>query len=618
MFENYLIKKALDIGFNQAKDIAKKIVSKKAGNLHATREDVEEALNLHIRSIKNWSDSISFNDLKESKHTTDVFIELDLFVYPRRIRIDQSEMIKSIPLREIFDRSYHHFVLLGHPGAGKTTSMKYICQLLLHDEEFQKERFSFPILIKFRDLNSEKITSESTLILDQIFKILNLNVSFPIVAEKEDLRRINEIAQSRESVVINFLEELKVLLILDGFDELVSSNFRDIAIKEITRLATLLNRCTMIITSRTGDFKYNIDHTDQYELCPLQKKQVESFALKWLKDKEKAADFLTKVYNSPFADTAIRPLSLAHLCAIYERIQDIPEKPKTVYKKIVILLLEEWDQQRSVKRESKYAHFQVDRKYEFLCHLAYFLTKSLQTTVFTTNHLLYIFKQIHEEYGLKETEAQLVVNEIETHNGLFIQSGFDQYEFAHKSLQEFLAAEYLVKLPSIPENWKILSSIPNELAIAVAISSSPTSYFIELIVHRLRDKDLSEAFVRSFLSRLLIEKPDFRKSVWLDLALLILYTKFIEYNVKYKLFNDPVFKDLEKVIDMLHTKSIDTILSCYETEHVYEGGGGNNLYKMILVRKLSGPEVKSLTDSFPQTLFVRKSLLSKDKQFNAR
>jgi len=77
-------------------------------------------------------------------------------------------------------------------------------------------------------------------------------------------------------------------------------------------------------------------------------------------------------------------------------------------------------------------------------------------------------------------EAQQVVNELETHTGLFIQSGYEQFEFAHKSLQEYLAAEYLVKLPSIPPERRILFKLPNELAIAVTISSNPSDYIIQV------------------------------------------------------------------------------------------------------------------------------------------
>jgi predicted NACHT family NTPase len=68
--------------------------------------------------------------------------------------------------------------------------------------------------------------------------------------------------------------------------------------------------------------------------------------MKWIRDQSAAERFLVELSKSPYADTAMKPLLLAHLCAIYERIGAIPEQPKVVYRKIVALLLEEWDQER--------------------------------------------------------------------------------------------------------------------------------------------------------------------------------------------------------------------------------------------------------------------------------
>ncbi len=48
-----------------------------------------------------------------------------------------------------------------------------------------------------------------------------------------------------------------------------------------------------------------------------------------------AVGFTEQIKKSPFADTAIRPLTIAHLCAIFERAGRIPDKPKTFYRKIV-------------------------------------------------------------------------------------------------------------------------------------------------------------------------------------------------------------------------------------------------------------------------------------------
>jgi hypothetical protein len=45
----------------------------------------------------------------------------------------------------------------------------------------------------------------------------------------------------------------------------------------------------------------------------------------WLGAAQRASDFTARVYRSPFADTAMRPLTLAHLCAIEVPIDDVKQ-----------------------------------------------------------------------------------------------------------------------------------------------------------------------------------------------------------------------------------------------------------------------------------------------------
>ena len=76
----------------------------------------------------------------------------------------------------------------------------------------------------------------------------------------------------------------------------------------------------MILTARTGEFTYHIEKMTAYEIAPLSKEQIAKFATAWLPTAE-GATFLSQVEHSPFADTAIKPLTLAHLCAIFERVR---------------------------------------------------------------------------------------------------------------------------------------------------------------------------------------------------------------------------------------------------------------------------------------------------------
>jgi NACHT domain len=598
MLKEYVIKKLLDAGLERAK----KLLTESRSSLVVTRDDIESSIYHHLRAIKNWSKSVSFSDLKQAKRTTDIFINLDLYVYPRRIRIQRRESIANIPLNALFEHAKAHIVLLGQPGAGKTTSMKHLCQEFFTNENFLQD-LAFPILIKFRDLNRVQVNPDTTILIEQICNILGLKIEFRESLQVEDRGAL------RQKLVMSILEELRVLLILDGFDELMDTRVREKAINDIRTFAEHLEYSKMIVTSRTADFVYSIDNVAPYEICPLNEVQIATFAQKWLNDNDQAKDFLCRIYESPFADTTIRPLTLAHLCAIYERIGKIPDKPRTVYRKIINLLLEEWDQQRSVKRSSRYANFETDRKFEFLSHLAHKLTTLLNATVFSSRHLLHIYGEIYQDYDLAEDEAKLVVNELESHTGLILQSGFDQYEFVHKSLQEYLTAEHLVKLPIIPYTKDSLLTLPNELAITVTISSRPSEYITELILRRLMSAKPTADFLKAFLSRLILEKPDFNSSDILVFALVALHSHYLQvfYFGKRSDFvrDDHIRTEFERTIRHVSRKSsVDYIEKFYKFDKTIKMSGNHDLYKMVRTKKGDSgyefPEVLYLSTSFLQ------------------
>ncbi len=292
-------------------------------------------------------------------------------------------------------------------------------------------------------------------------------------------------------------------------------------------MANKLINSKLVLSCRTGEFNYELDNSRTYEIAPLTNTQIELFVNKWLNDKVKAQDFLLKVKKSPFADTAIKPLSLAHLCAIYDRIGDIPEQPKTIYKKVVNLLIEEWDEQRSIIRKSEFSSFQADQKFEFLAHLSFFLTVNNRSTIFTIEQIKSAYQDICEYHDLPKTSSASVARELEAHTGLFIESGYEKFEFVHKSIQEYLTADYLVKLPSLNTIRKYFEILGSELAIAVSISSNPSLYFVELVLNYFLRLELSSSFYSSFTSRIISENPTFKKNELVSVAALALISRWI-------------------------------------------------------------------------------------------
>jgi len=626
MIKEFILKKALE----SSVEIGKELLKESETTLISTVASIEQSIQNHLRFVNTWTADVSFADMKEAKYTTDIYILLDLYVYPRRYRIDLGEPIAIIPITGVFDRAgKRHVVLLGLPGAGKTTSMKYLCRRLILDEDFCAERFSFPIVVRLRELGNQRGAGGSITIIDRLCNILGLTVELPekkkrqlSLATREELpeltREINIwLTALREKLVINSLEQLRVLLVLDGFDELATLAEREQALEEIRTLAAHLDNSTMIITSRTGEFVYHIENAAHFEIGSLTREQVSDFILRWLGEPEPASDLIRKIYESPFGDTAIRPLTLAHLCAVYERSGRIPDRPKTIYKKIVHLLLEHWDQQRSVKRYSRYGQFEVDRKFDFLCQLAYVLTTSLQRTVFSDFNLSQTYGEICMDYGLALNEGQAVVSEVETQTGLFLQVTADSFEFAHKSLQEYLTAEYLVKLPKIPLNIDLLFILPNELAIAVAISSNPSAYLSELINNRLINRGASQEFLRTFLTRLLLEKPDFNLQPEIGLACIFLYSEYLQYlfNKEVEPFQpDRISREFEEIVKHSQFRSsVGVIVQNYETKTTLKmADDRGDLHYMVKKKApaMAGSELPMDATDLPQRIYVRNSFFS--------
>jgi energy-coupling factor transporter ATP-binding protein EcfA2 len=584
-------------------------------DVSSSQERLEAAIGEHQREVKSWSEEISFKDLLKPKATSEVFVPLDIYLLPRRQRFSAQETLSCAPMSSILEsEDVAHLVILGQPGAGKTTAVKHLCQQMLKGDETSPLQ-DFPLLIRLRDMNNAKSASGNLedLLIERIQSILDIPLSFPTDLESEDSSETRR--SLRERAVIQMLETLRPLVLLDGLDEISHKARRDSIIAGARRLAIQLERARIILTARTGEFSYHIEKMTTYEIAPLSQDQIEKFASGWL-GTEDAKPFLKQVRNSPFADTAIKPLTLAHLCAIFERVHRIPEKPKSVYRKIVSLLLEDWDQQRSVQRVSSYSDFEVDRKAEFLSDLAHSLTTSNKTSTFTRYDLLESYRQISANYGLRSSEAQAVVNELETHTGLIVQSGTDLFEFSHKSLQEYLTAVFIVGLPGIPRSMIDLQIMPNELAIATALSSRPSQYFYSLVMYHFSQIQLSFQFVRTFINRMLIERPDFEVSDEVGLAILCLYSQYLRASIEeasqLQLFTyDPLSEEFEHLNTLIKERiRISDLLGVYQKHSHSYGLDGQEIWRMEVKQHREGPfRVYAGMRALPEILWVRKTLV---------
>jgi hypothetical protein len=272
-------------------------------------------------------------------------------------------------------------------------------------------------------------------------------------------------------------------------------------------------KARLLVTTRTGTtINASTDTFRQYEIAPLDNLQQNTFIEKWLNNESMSKEFINQIKSLPYKDSINKPLTLATLCAIFERIGYIPPIPKTLYKKIVMLYLEDWNNENSLRRKTKYAGFEPDRKFDYLTRLAYELTVRYRKTIFNNDDILEIYDNICDIYQLPKYEGKQVSNEIESHTGLLVQSGNDFYEFNHKSTQEYLVAEYISRTPELNFESNDMELLPNEFAIVTSLASNPNKYFIFLI-NKLEKiygfNKIKHSFLETYLSRLCIEKVIF-------------------------------------------------------------------------------------------------------------
>jgi hypothetical protein len=209
-----------------------------------------------------------------------------------------------------------------------------------------------------------------------------------------------------------------------------------------------------------------------------------------------------------------------------------------------------------------------------------------------------------------------VIAELETHTGLFVQSDQENYEFSHKSLQEFLAAEFIVRLPSIPNNMIALQVMPNELAVATAISSQPSEYLTQLVVHHFNQIRTSFEFTRSFVNRLLLEDPDFEETPRVGYALIALYSQYLraimQHDEQLSLFvRDQLGKEFsalgQKIRQRVTIKELDSEFDRAKESFTFEGDVVWRLTRKA--RKLSRLGRADLS-ILPSEIFLRESLLA--------
>ncbi len=520
-------------------------------------ESIRRHLQHHLAQVSNWSDTIQIFGMSRYESTETATVAASIHTEPRRFRARHRK--SSIVSEDSLLEDDRHYVLLGEPGAGKTTTLKRLARKLLRPRAKNRtDAYRFPIVLRLRELGAAP--SLVTAIADTLglkYRIETVDAVLHDPRFRDHPKQLFWVGDEHLEVVISALiSQWHAVLLLDGLDEIEYESRRQRE-QDIISLAHAIHGGKIVATCRSGDYTQTLERFDVVEMAPLSAEQVTEIAGRWLTD---AAEFEACLQRLPYRDVVDRPLLLVQLIVLFRRYGYLPEQPIYVYKRLIELLLEEWDAERDIRRLSKYAGFEPSRKAEFLAALAYHLTYETRTKNFDTAQLHAAYAALYERFRLPWQDAHRVVAEVQSHTGIVVQVGDDAYEFAHLSLQEYLCASHLVRDPLGEHIGKYAAVYAPPIAVAAALAGEPSRWLAVVILRSWIL--LNPESTRSLIARVLAERPAFTKSWLLGAAVMKLYVYFKAHSDIAALLDELVLSDSyvsESIVAALrHYSPLDT------------------------------------------------------------
>ncbi len=471
-------------------------------------------------------------------------ITLSISDRPRKFYKPSTEKVS----KQIFSEldvlsSTSNFVILGDPGCGKTTLCKRLTRnLILSEPKETVECFEAPIVVLGRELHADyQLSDYLSMVFGFEFEKFNeAKNREELIAITDREKFNNEMRERRKawtenvkgetvSLLYKSLSRGGFVLIIDGIDE-IHHNYR---VPFEHDLNSLLNNCPhlkMVATCRAGDWTRSVLTADLLAIEPLNESELREIVEAWA---DKPLEFLKAIQSVPYKEVLDRPLFLTLLLIIFNQGYQLPDCPVDVYDRITTLLIERWDRERDIQRESKFSSFLSEKKLRFLSSLAYNLTFEFRKKRFSLHDLYSLYASLAARFKLPPNEFAQVLQEIESHTGILVESGFEHYEFCHLTVQEFLAARHLVSLATTRNHLALLEESAATMAVATSVSSEPSKFLATVLGEfcSVQERNLTRHVVEgiesfsTFATRIEMELPEFTESN--DLALSIIRLRIV-------------------------------------------------------------------------------------------
>ncbi|MFM7407725.1 MAG: NACHT domain-containing protein [Cuspidothrix sp.] len=351
----------------------------------------------------------------------------ELYREAKRRKLKSENCEKQPGIKVANEKQY--LMVLGRPGAGKSTFIRKMGLEALNNAKKEFTHDCIPVFIELKRFESSEIHIEKYII--QEFDICG----FPYP----------------EKFTAKALEQGKLLILLDGLDEVPTQNLTQV-INQIQNFVDKHDQNRFIASCRTAAYRHNFRRFSDVAMADFDDEQIQQFITNWFHGENdtqaqtgaKCWELLQKPENEGAKELAHTPLLLTFLCLVYDRSQNFPNNRSVLYKKALRILLEEWAAEKRILRDEIYQGLHTELEELLLAEIAY--------TGFKSNHLFFSEAEIVEQIKTflasnlnapQHLDGEAVLNAIAIQQGILVERAEDVFSFSHLTLQEYLTAQYI-------------------------------------------------------------------------------------------------------------------------------------------------------------------------------
>uniref|UniRef100_A0ACD5GUS1 NACHT domain-containing protein n=1 Tax=Desertifilum tharense IPPAS B-1220 TaxID=1781255 RepID=A0ACD5GUS1_9CYAN len=324
---------------------------------------------------------------------------------------------------------HQYLMVLGSPGAGKSTFLRKMGLEALKSQKGQLKHQCIPVFIELKRFTGNEINIKQE--IAQEFDICG----FP----------------SAEKFTNQALEQGKLLILLDGLDEVPTQNLNQI-VNQIQDFVDRYQKNRFIASCRVAAYRSSFRRFRDVVMADFDDTQIQQFINNWFQSDvdrqtgtaKKCWKTLQKPENTSAKELAYTPLLLTFLCLVYNRAQSFPDNRSILYRKALRILLEEWAAEKRIVQDEIYQGLHTELEEILLSEVAY--------SGFKTNRLFFSQREIVEQIKTflsgnlnapQHLDGKAVLNAITVQQGVLVERAENIYSFSHLTLQEYLTAQYI-------------------------------------------------------------------------------------------------------------------------------------------------------------------------------